>query len=524
MRFGLIGNHSAPTTTESYVALALETLGHTVHRHQENTTNYPTLAQDLEDQECGVVFWTRTPSYRCDAAEQARFLDDAHARGIITCGLHLDRYWDLAREADIWSHPWFKQTHVMTADGGNDDRFAEAGVNHSWWKPAISATQCGAGVFTPEYATDVAFVGSDRYHPEWPWRHTLLHRLPRMYGHQFRQYGRSGERLEDHQLADAYASIKVVVGDSCLADRSDRYWSNRVVETLGRGGFLVHPRVKGMDEHYTEGEHLVYYDVNQPAQLRAVIDRWLDDEEGRHRIQAAGMERVMECDTFETRMAEVIGLLIEAHPHLKPWRDVLAAHARPNTSDRVVIREQFDEDTYRLEGAKLRGRRVVDVGANIGAFALNCAERGASVVAVEPDAGNVAVLEAVVKETGADVKVFAAAAADRARVGHVEGSDGTAQFVEGEGDVKAFPLDSWLDRPDIAILKIDVEGAEYDIVGAASLLARCERIEIEWHGKGMAAGADGGRVGELVAKLLQTHVVEVYGLPDVGGAIHAVRR
>lgn len=522
MRLGLLGNVQTPVSTESYVALALETLGHKVYRVQENQAPYGTLAQDLEDQECGIVFWVRTPHYRVDVADQARFLADADARGIVTCGLHLDKYFGLQREADVYSHPWFKQTHVMTADGGSQDKFEAAGVNHHWWRPAVSATQCGPGQFTDEYAADVAFVGSEKYHPEWPWRQVLLRRLPKMYGRRFRQYGRSGERLEDHQLADAYASIKVVVGDSCLAGNASRYFSNRIPETLGRGGFLVHPEVGGIDDYYRDGEQLVTYPAGNLNRLQEVVDQWLEDDEGRARIAAAGMARVVESETFECRMAEVLAHLIDAHPHLRPYRDILEAHARPDSTDRIVIREQFDEDTYRIADSPLRGRTVVDVGANIGSFALHAAERGAHVIAIEPEPGNAAVLCAVAIEAEADVTVLDFAVTGEEGTGSMHGDSGAAQFTAGPGEVRSFPLDWFLEcHDDIAILKIDTEGSEYEIVAASKLLDRCERIEIEWH---VFPGDDQTRIGALMTKLLETHTIEAVGLPSVGGALHCVRR
>lgn len=316
MRVAYVGNFSVPTTTESYVAAALEANGHVVERHQENATDWPSLAARIADGGSGLVFWTRTPSYGIDPMVQSFFLLGCARRGLITCGLHLDRYWDLARQGEVTSHPWWRQDHVYTADGGNQERFAGAGVEHRWWRPAISATQCGRGVPDSTYAGKVAFVGSDRYHREWAWRRQLLVHMQRTFRSDFVQYGRSGGRLEDHQLADAYATVPVIVGDSCFANRTPLYWSNRIVETLGRGGFLIHPHVKGIEDHYADGEHLALYEVGDVRGLVAAVHHWLDDDEGRLRVSEAGMRRVMERDTFEVRMAEVMADLVVDHPHL----------------------------------------------------------------------------------------------------------------------------------------------------------------------------------------------------------------
>lgn len=305
MTLAYLGNHSVPTSTESYVTKALESLGHKVKRFQENRAPYYHLPTKLRSAKVDTLFWTRTPSYRCDPVEQARFVKDCERIGIRTVGLHLDKYWDLDRETDIHNHPWWRQDFVFTADGGNQDRFADAGVNHYWWRPAVPASQCVRGVYRPEYASPIAFVGSQRYHHEWPWRQQLIKYLNLTYRKRFRQFGRSGDRLADDQLSDAYASVKVVVGDSCGVGGRGYYWSNRIPETLGRGGFLLHPAVKGMEDHYADGEHLVTYKAGDARGLKLIIDRWLQDPDGRDRISNAGMKRVLERDTFETRMAEV---------------------------------------------------------------------------------------------------------------------------------------------------------------------------------------------------------------------------
>lgn len=306
LRVGFVGNFSVPTSTESYVAAALEANGCVVTRFQENSDDPTRIPARLRAQAGTILFWTRTPSYRCDVDEQAHMVKEAGRRNIVTVGLHLDKYWDLERERDILEHPFFRQDWVFTADGGNQDRFASAGVNHRWWRPAVPVSQCRVGRYNPLYATPIAFVGSQRYHREWPWRQQLLKWLNLNYRRTFRQFGRSGDRLNDDQLADAYASVDVVIGDSCGVGGRGYYWSNRIPETLGRGGFLLHPAVPGMEDHYADSVHLVTYEAGDCRGLQALITRWLKDPDGRARIRAQGMARVLERDTFEVRMGEVL--------------------------------------------------------------------------------------------------------------------------------------------------------------------------------------------------------------------------
>ncbi len=174
MKIAVIGNLSVPVTTESYYCAALENLGHTVDRYQENMTDWRSLAERIEASGAGLVFWTRTPSYGCDPTSQAVFVGECKGRGIVTCGLHLDRYWDLARQVEILAHPWWRQDHIYTADGGNQDRFEAAGIDHRWWRPAVSASQCGRGTKDPRYEDYRAEYGDES------WQHRLrrLHPLP----------------------------------------------------------------------------------------------------------------------------------------------------------------------------------------------------------------------------------------------------------------------------------------------------------------------------------------------------------
>lgn len=248
-----LGNFSpGVATTESYVAQALEYHGHTVDRIQENTFDYRQTRARLKHGAAQILFWTRTPSYRVNAGTQTQMLVDAAKLGVTTVGLHLDKYWDLARQSDIMEHPFFRQDVVYTADGGNQDRFEAAGVNHRWWRPAVPLSQCGPGVFNPQYACPVAFVGSDRYHPEWPWRRTLIRFLAQTYRSRFHQYGRSGDRLNDDQLADAYASVDVVVGDSCLVGGRGRYYCvDDQTEILTKRGWLTYDDVTTADQAWT---------------------------------------------------------------------------------------------------------------------------------------------------------------------------------------------------------------------------------------------------------------------------------
>lgn len=143
---------------------------------------------------------------------------------------------------------------------------------------------------------EVGFVGATGYHPEYPFRGELLQFLKEAYGERFRVF--SGYR--GAELNDLYASIRVVVGDSCFGG-SDHYWSDRVPETLGRGGFLIHPETKGL-----RIPGLVTFSPGNLFELQDKIDYYLEREEERLSCVKVASAWVRENETYHNRMKTLL--------------------------------------------------------------------------------------------------------------------------------------------------------------------------------------------------------------------------
>lgn len=332
LHIAYVGNFGPEHSTENHVAQALLNNGHEVTRCQENwvaidgsgRTAFDLLAADLEGTWPGgsppdVLLWTRTGwdwhglGTTTEHAHQAQrhLLDVAAGEGIPTVGFHLDRWWGLNREGQVAEEPYFRCALMVTADGGHDDQWLDAGVEHVWLPPGVSRDEAlRDGQRRPDLTVQVGFVGSYRtYHKEWlHHRRAMVGKLQRHYGRKFRVW-EGGMRGQD--LADLYASVDVLVGDSCLAGGATRYWSDRIPETLGRGGFLIHPEVDGLAEHFTAGEHLLTFPLaDHEAMLGAV--RWaLSHPEERAKIAAAGREHVLAHHTYEVRMDELVAILTD---------------------------------------------------------------------------------------------------------------------------------------------------------------------------------------------------------------------
>jgi FkbM family methyltransferase len=176
----------------------------------------------------------------------------------------------------------------------------------------------------------------------------------------------------------------------------------------------------------------------------------------------------------------------------------LAICLRHGTPDLYIFDEVFREHAYRLPSpvsTALSGcgapPRVLDLGANIGLFSSYILARlgGASIVAIEPDRSNAAVLRTCASANGSVARwevVEAAAAA----------SDGSMPFVAGQfaGSRRAGPeaashrrvptVDVFPYLTDAEVVKIDIEGGEWEIIDDPRF-SQCPAIVIalEYHAR-----------------------------------------
>ena len=275
------------------------------------------------------MLWTTTEDKaKCvPTATQRELQYTAKMAGISVWGFHLDRWWGLDRWERVLTDPFFRCTYVLTADGGHQDAFEAAGVNHLWSPPAIAPHNAYIGPYKLEYDYDIVFVGSWQggYHPEWEHRRQLIKHLQRKWASHvefFPQPSRPAVRGRD--LADLYASAKVVVGDSCLVPKLDgtpmtHYVSDRVFETIGRGGYLLHPYVEGVIGLESElkdlgvplyaGKHLGAWPLGDWDKLDAAVECALDCEQDRDRVRTAGHLHVKANHTYANRLDWILGLV-----------------------------------------------------------------------------------------------------------------------------------------------------------------------------------------------------------------------
>lgn len=340
MKVAYIGNFKPRHSTENHIARALNGLGHTVDMLQEN--DMATWDQHILHSSADVMLWTHTGGFPpVSENEQAQVLWVFQAIGRKVIGVHLDRWWGLPRQDQITVQRkafFHAVDQLWTADGGHDDLWAAIDIEHHWFMPGVSEAECEPGSYNPQLASEVAFVGSWQggYHPEWPHRQQLVDWL-RESPYQVRFFPETNQpAVRGSKLRDLYASVKVVVGDSCLVPRTcgvcgghgmkmsfdgpndcgcyrgtepmTRYCSDRLPETIGRGAYLMHPYVEGVTDGgmYRTGHHMDGWVLGDFDDLDQRLTLALSGDDYRRRVTEAGRAHTLEHHTYEVRMAELL--------------------------------------------------------------------------------------------------------------------------------------------------------------------------------------------------------------------------
>ncbi len=179
------------------------------------------------------------------------------------------------------------------------------------------------------------------------------------------------------------------------------------------------------------------------------------------------------------------------------------------------------------------GDVIVDVGANVGIFAIQMARQNGRcrLIALEPFAENFKYLQSNVARacpktvTCCELALGAAFSKGRMQavgsrsLDHVLRMDGSAT-----GGISVIPLAGLFElavAQEIDFLKIDIEGSEHDVFAAATpeLLGRFKRIAMEYHDQ-IVPGTR-----ELLCRVLQpTHNVSIHPSTMEGCGILRARR
>jgi hypothetical protein len=140
-------------------------------------------------------------------------------------------------------------------------------------------------------------------------------------------------------------------------------------------------------------------------------------------------------------------------------------------------REVLIDDSYEIKDRDLTGRMVVDVGAYVGDSTIAFARRGAFVHAFEPSISYCGFIRRNLAANGFESSVVLHEVGLAEREEEIVSRNDRLRLVEGvEYALKHLP-------PNIDILKLDCEGAEYHLLADRRFLAhlRPTEIRMEYH-------------------------------------------
>lgn len=178
------------------------------------------------------------------------------------------------------------------------------------------------------------------------------------------------------------------------------------------------------------------------------------------------------------------------------------------------------------------GGTFVDVGAHVGGYSLRLARRAGKVVAVEPNPMTYGTLEKNVKRNRLEnVRLIEAVAWWRSRekvmlydANGLESGGSTGAIPIGEARpvavARAWTLDDLLaEEPRVDVVKIDVEGAELNVLrGAQGVLVKFRpRLMIEMHDAYLPEGENNGA---RVRGFLESAGYEIDPPVPYGGGYH----
>jgi FkbM family methyltransferase len=195
-------------------------------------------------------------------------------------------------------------------------------------------------------------------------------------------------------------------------------------------------------------------------------------------------------------------------------------------TDEIVIKEIFKENVYEVNSERFAVDGVtIDLGANIGAFALLAASHGSKVYAVEPEPHNLEAMKNNITLSGLDHLVTSVPyGISNFKGTAVIDDNGGGSTIKDDGafgaNIEIISLDGLFALYNIEkvnVLKIDVEGSEVEIILGASkeTLNKCKYITMEFDIR------SGNQLGAMTQKLSETHHVRTMGSWERGGMVWA---
>jgi len=292
LRILYIGKFDHSHSTERYVTNAFRDLGHTVKGIPAKTRiSNAGIQKRVEEFEPSFILFSKAkPSY-------INFLlDYCRKKEILTVCWQWDLYFSLRGKSAM--PPQFYSDYLFTTDGGHQEEFKKHKYNHHLLRQGIHKPEAKI-VTSKNFTFDLAFVGSYRGHKS---RMKLIKWLKKEYPHQFEHH----THTRGMKLNRALGRVKIVVGDSYP---SPNYWSNRVYEILGRGGFLLHPKTEGLDMEFEDGKDYISYPRGDHKQLQEIIAHYIQQDTERETIRLQGHSKCLKQYTYHQRVLSLLSTI-----------------------------------------------------------------------------------------------------------------------------------------------------------------------------------------------------------------------
>ena len=319
-----LGNFRVDFTTESHHLKTFRKLGIEVETFQESEASIQQITKSALQSD--MFMWTHTHGWNTEGI--AKLLKLLKEKGIPSVGYHLDLWMGIERQKNLETDPYWGLEYFFTVDKLFEGFMnSQEGLPKAFYMPAgVLEDECYIGEKKAAYDFDVVFVGSKVYHKEWPYRTQLIEWLEKTYGNRFANYGHHGKGvLRGEPLNNLYASAKVVVGDTlCKEFKYPFYYSDRIFETTGRGGFIIHPYIEGIQDEFetqqynyslkhefndpiktfygTDRAEIITYPFGNFDYLKYLIDYFIKNDEEREAIKLRGHERTKKAHTYTQRL------------------------------------------------------------------------------------------------------------------------------------------------------------------------------------------------------------------------------
>ncbi len=285
---------------EEGIAKSFEKLGHKVIRVPEESFRVADASKVLELENPDFVLIAKFKAEM--ELDKALFFKKCRSMKIPIITWVWDLYFGLRREFTLQRDWMFRSDLVLTPDGGNQKKFEELGINHRVLRQAIYDEYCYEGEFQEKYDYDIVFVGCSNM--QWSYSEQLGAFLQKEYGDRFKWFGRfDTHEIRGDDLNNLYKSAKIIIGDSVY---SPYYWSNRLYETLGRGGFTIFPKIDGLESDYEAYKHYIPYRMGDWKGLKEKINYFLCHENERERIKKEALKHTKENHTLLQRCQELL--------------------------------------------------------------------------------------------------------------------------------------------------------------------------------------------------------------------------